>query len=98
MKQEQYDQAAIEYDDSLIYLSVRDQNDVQKAFKTGARWRINIVWHDITEMPENNRILLCITDHGCDIFGPNNSEFKEIVEYFHIKKWAYIDDLKPDGY
>ena len=88
--------AAQNYEDSLIYASVSEQCDVQKAFITGANWRINSVWHDITETPENNRVLLCITDHGYNIFGPNNSEFKEIVEYFHIKKWAYIDDLIPN--
>ena len=65
-------------------------------FINGAEWRINSVWHDITEIPENNRSLLCVTDHGCNVFGPNNTEFKELVEYFHIKKWAYLEDLIPN--
>lgn len=65
-------------------------------FVNGAEWRINSVWHDITEIPENNMSLLCVTDHGCNVFGPNNTEFKEVVEYFHIKKWAYLEDLIPN--
>ena len=84
-----------------IIFNQREFTEEQKmlqmiAFFSGAKWRIKHVWHDITEIPENNRSLLCVTDHGCNVFGPNNTEFKELVEYFHIKKWAYLEDLIPN--
>ena len=54
MKKEDIEKAAQDYDDSLIYSSVSEQCDVRKAFKAGAKWLMNSVWHSNTEMPNRN--------------------------------------------
>ena len=45
-------------------------------FIEGADWRINIAWHDIKEMPENNRMILIIMQHDIPtVLGPDNTFF-----------------------
>lgn len=95
IKKEALDFSKRKYGEDYFYPMAKTQACCW-GFVNGAEWRINSVWHDITEIPENNRELLCVTDHGCNVFGPNNTEFKEVVEYFHIKKWAYLEDLVPN--
>lgn len=66
-------------------------------FIEGAKWRINSVWHDIKEMPENNRMILIIMQHDIPtVLGPDNTFFKEEVKDRQIHRWAYVDDLLPD--
>lgn len=54
MKKEDIEKAAQDYDDGLIYSSVKEQCDLIKAFKAGAEYRINSVWHSNTEVPKRN--------------------------------------------
>ena len=69
----------------------------QQGFKDGAEWRINSVWHDIKEMPENNRMILIIMQHDIPtVIGPDNTFFKEEIKDRHIQRWAYVEDLKPN--
>lgn len=72
----------------------------QDSFIAGAEWRINSVWHDVSEIPTlENRYVLAIG--GYDIVIPirlceNIQEsWAERIEYMHIKKWAYVKDLLP---
>lgn len=65
-------------------------------FCRGAEWRINSVWHDIKEMPENNRMILIIMQYDIPtVLGPDNSFFAEEVKDRQIQRWAYIDELLP---
>lgn len=69
----------------------------EHGFLDGADWRINSIWHDIKEMPENNRMILVIMQHDIPtVLGPDNSFFKEEVKDRQIQRWAYVDDLKPN--
>ena len=73
------------------------RKEKSKAFVDGAEWRINSVWHDIKEMPENNRMILIIMQHDIPtVLGPDNTFFKEEVKDRQIHRWAYVDDLKPN--
>lgn len=66
-------------------------------FMEGSKWRINSVWHDIKEMPENNRMILIIMQHDIPtVIGPDNTFFKEEIKDRHIQRWAYVEDLKPN--
>lgn len=66
-------------------------------FIDGAEWRINSVWHDIKEMPENNRMILIIMQHDIPtVIGPDNTFFREEIKDRHIQRWAYVEDLKPN--
>lgn len=69
----------------------------QQAFIEGAEWRINSIWHDIKEIPENNRMILIIMPHDIPtVLGPDNSFFKEEVKDRQIQRWAYVKDLTPN--
>lgn len=69
----------------------------EQGFKDGADWRINSVWHDIKEIPENNRMILIIMQHDIPtVLGPDNSFFKEEVKDRQIQRWAYIEDFIPN--
>lgn len=88
MKREDIKEAAVNYDSRLVAF---------RAFLKGADWRINSVWHDIKEMPENNRMILIIMQHDIPtVLGPDNTFFKEEVKDRQIHRWAYVDDLKPN--
>lgn len=66
-------------------------------FIEGADWRINTAWHDIKEMPENNRMILIIMQHDIPtVIGPDNTFFREEIKDRHIQRWAYVEDLKPN--
>lgn len=98
MKRKDIEKAAGDYSGSS--LGFTDNNSVMakhKAFVDGAEWRINIVWHDVKEMPENNRMILIIMQHDIPtVLGPDNTFFKEEVKDRQIHRWAYVEDLKPN--
>lgn len=58
-------------------------------FTKGALWRIESVWHEKYEYPEDvSRLLLIELNNGEFIFG---YEFK----YEDTERWAYVEDLLP---
>ena len=65
-----------------------------KAFKAGAEWQRNHVWHDATEKPDGKRRYLVETHLGkrtrhsihTEAFTPN----------IFIVRWAYVKDLIPN--
>lgn len=65
-------------------------------FVEGAEWRINSIWHDASEKPQDLRMLVVIIK---DVFplvcGPNNTHWGGTVKELEVAKWAYIDDLLP---
>ena len=98
MKIEDIEKAAGEY--SKSNLGFRNDYYVMgkhKAFADGASWRINSVWHDASEAPQHSGMLLAFSKDGRAVLcGPNNSDWKTTVKVFHIVRWAYVDDLKPN--
>ena len=80
--------AAKDYDDGLIYSSVKEQFDVIKAFKAGAEYRINSVWHDTTEKPMRGKLLLVKTLYG----GYDLCYYGEYI-WNTVMTWAYVKDL-----
>lgn len=74
-----------------------DRNAISEAFECGANWRINSVWHDATEKPDKNQLVLfeCRKTYGKGYsvnFGENYELMKRVVV-----GWAYIIDLLPCG-
>ena len=56
MKREDIEKAAGDYSGSS--LGFADNNSVMakhKAFADGAEWRINSVWHDVSERPDTDK-------------------------------------------
>ena len=101
MKKEDIEKKSQEFAERLARIAYAGgghigQDDLQEAFIIGANWRINSVWHDVNEMPENNRMILIIMQYDIPtVLGPDNTFFKEEVKDRQIQRWAYIEDLLP---
>lgn len=70
-----------------------DNTFAYKGFITGAQWRINSVWHNASEKPNKNQLVLfeCRKTYGKGYsvnFGENYELMKNV-----IVRWAYIIDL-----
>lgn len=71
----------------------------ESGFVDGAQWRINSVWHNISEKPKIGRKLLvdlgydnCDFDYLCnDCF-----DWRYYADKKGIIRWAYIVDLLPE--
>lgn len=94
--------AAQNYEDSLTYSKASEQYDVQKAFKAGANWRINTVWHKPCDIAEPGKD--CLVEH---MDGDGNvcicidwrSEYEWVnaCHYDKVLRWAYVKDLLPNN-
>lgn len=71
------------------------QDDLERAFENGAEWRINSVWHDVdNELPEYNRHV--VNEDWFDFTAKDEKDLKRIMNQYPFKRWAYVDDLKPN--
>lgn len=88
MIREDIEKAAVNYDSRAVAF---------RAFKAGAEWRINSVWHDVKEKPKNGEMIISLrSKYSPIVCGPFNFGWKETVETFGLKRWAYIEDLIPN--
>ena len=103
MTREQIEKVAGEYSGSV--LGFKDNPVVMnkhKAFMDGAQWRINSVWHNSDEEPEERKEILVeyrfMTPDG------EIEMRREVVEslddlssiYCDVLNWVYLDDLLPE--
>lgn len=97
MKKEDIEKAAQDYDDGLIYSSIKDQTDVLKAFIAGAEYRINSVWHKMNIEPKKNELIVL---HGngntVTILWNGDMRWDGMDKFFKAEIWAYMSDLIPD--
>lgn len=64
-------------------------------FVRAADWRINSVWHDVDkELPEYNRHV--VNEDWFDFTAKDEKDLKRIMNQYPFKRWAYVDDLKPN--
>ena len=78
----------------------------QRGFVAGAQWRINSVWHDASEEPEqeDESILVEYEDWGiecsdytvCDDIWDYRIRLKRDGADCTILRWAYMKDLIPE--
>lgn len=57
------------------------------------RWNNYPKYHEPTECPEDGRTVLCETEYGPLIGGPNHESFIENSKAFKVKRWIYTDEL-----
>ena len=73
----------------------------RNAFKDGANWRINSVWHDAEERPkfpgkvELVKFLLLFKNGECGYSQISKDDWDDIKEVAKFVKWAYVGDLIP---
>lgn len=71
-------------------------SDVEEAFKDGAHWRINSVWHDGTVSCQTRRKALVLFKNG------NAAVYNDLRDltfermWGEVERFAYLDDLLPD--
>ena len=73
-----------------------DNTFAYKGFIEGARWRINSVWHDASEKPDKNQLVVfeCRKTYGRGYsvnFGENYDLLKNV-----LLEWAYVIYLLPE--
>ena len=77
-------------------------------FENGAGWadehpNLEILWHDPSEEPQDNYIVLCDgLDNlqwveNCQHIDMYYANWQNYVEAFKVNRWAYISDLLPKG-
>lgn len=97
MTKEDIEKAAGDYSGSS--LGFTENNSVMakhKAFADGANWRIESVYHNISELPNDGEMILALATSNIPIIcGPNNSDFLKTLKDLGIVKWAYMKDLIP---
>lgn len=65
-------------------------------FKRGTKWRIDSVWHEVSEEPERNRIYLAqLGDSAFDTFY-DSENWVNFSRGINIQRWAYVEDLLPN--
>lgn len=81
-----------------IELQATKVGTFQRGFIAGAQWRINSVWHDVSEKPENGRYILVDKECRIQAVWKQNIEddWLNDVNHFEITRWAYISDLFPE--
>lgn len=83
--------------DVLIDAYATEIMDIQKAFIDGAEWRINSVWHNMSEEPKC-KCMLALYNNGCviTINWDGCMKWEKMNKLYRIEKWAYVKDLLPD--
>lgn len=73
-----------------------DKYAIADAFEHGANWRINSVWHEVSEEPERNRIYLAqLGDSAFDTFY-DSGNWAKFSRGVNMQRWAYVEDLLPN--
>ena len=94
-----------------IYLNYVDENDEYKTWSEDPAYvycdmqnreytDLSQVWHDAKEEPEEKRLIVCIDDDGASIYKLTDQvegAWLCFAECFGLIRWAYIDDLLPEG-
>lgn len=106
MTREQIEQAAIKklpYSDeecSDSNYTLGKNVGFKRGFIAGAQWRINSVWHDVREQPEQDKCFIYEIGDGkyetdC-IYKKEKLNWERYAAQLNIIRWAYVDDLLPE--
>ena len=71
-------------------------DDFNGGFIAGAKWRINSVWYDASEIPDLSQdILIIFKNEICTILIGAVHTLSELKHYDYTN-WAYVSDLLPE--
>ena len=73
-----------------------DEREITRTVGNVLKWRINSVWHDASEKPDKNQLVVfeCRKTYGRGYsvnFGENYDLMKNV-----LLSWAYVIDLLPE--
>lgn len=98
MKIKDIEKRSLEYAEitAPTYANGDFESTIADAFEHGANWRINSVWHEVSEEPERNRIYLAqLGDCAFDTFYDSENWVK-FSRGVNMQRWAYVEDLLPN--
>lgn len=73
-----------------------DDREITRTIGNVLKWRINSVWHDIDkEKPMPGKHV--VNEHWFDFVAEDWKDLDRIMKKWPFKRWAYVDDLMPDG-
>lgn len=94
MKREEIEKAAIE-----LCTSEKQEEWLKDygihCFLDGARWRINSVWHTISEEPGCGKHILVHFRSGNFNSWFASADILSAFKMFEVEEWAYVEDLLP---
>lgn len=94
MTQEEYEKGFVDYMTKNNGNNKEHIADMKADFLSGAKWRMNSVWHDANKKPKHNRMVLVININGSPLIcGPVYRGWKDTVRIFGVIKWAYVEDM-----
>lgn len=103
MDKEQIEKAASEAQEEMAKRFIQDENfqpTFINAFKSGADWRINSVWHDASEEPIKGKYMwlaLCKGEKVLVYEGWHSAfSWSVYAPMLGIIMWAYVEDLIPE--
>ena len=98
MKQETLIEAA----KRVAYPNGEERNGVSeiiyRAFKEGAEWQRNHVWHKTDEIPKLKKDILVHFESGNMVTMYVDKEILDKFKKYYVDYWAYIDDLMPTSF
>ena len=66
------------------------------AFRNGAEWRINSVWHDVIERPKQGEHIVVLMENGNFTSWFVTHDIMEVFKKFNVVLWARSSDLLPE--
>ena len=90
---EQIEKAAMEYAERIPQSDERREYS-REDFIAGAQWRINSVWHEISECKDVKRKILVEYKNGHFDALPDIRDLKGVEDL--VARVAYVDDLLPE--
>lgn len=70
----------------------------ERAYIAGAEWRINSIWHDNTNIPDDNKFcVFTLSDGSCGCGYYHKKDNTIWYENFsNVVRWAYFEDITPN--
>lgn len=103
MTRKQIERVASEAAFRMMFRSdIHPSQQGEALFIEGAEWRINSVWHDVSEKPkfkgkvEKEMFMLFCNSKKYGLMLISQDEWDDFVERGMFHKWAYVDDLLPE--
>lgn len=102
MTKEQIEQMARDYSSLWAGTPIHVDDILKKdyyeaGFEAGAEWRIESVWHQPEEIPEDEKMAICMNNNKVLIGWCRGVRgWRETVKELDIIRWVYVDDLLPE--
>jgi hypothetical protein len=96
MIKEDIEKAANEFADREYEYNDIDRNALYKGFYWGAQWRINSVWHDVSEPPKPDKLIYILRKDGIIKQIYTYDGVDKLFNTLMVYKWAYIEDIIPN--